>query len=240
MGWRWLLVGARAIAILLLLALVLPLQLILATVGRREFLPPRFLAVLGWLAGLRIRVEGRIEPGKLLLVGNHVSWLDIPALARACRAAFVAHGGLKGHRLLKWLCEQNDTVFVTRDRRGTVRDQVVQVREALAEQPLAIFLEGTTSDGRRLLPFKSSLLSAVEGAIADVTIQPVALLYRDAAEIAWHGTESGLANARQILARTRPIELTIRFLPPLSGASLVDRKAMAAGARAAIEDALKL
>ena len=200
-------------------------------------MPPLFLAVMGRAAGLRVRTEGKPEPGSLL-IANHVSWLDVLALAGTSRARFVAHSGLTGHPALKWLCDQNDTVFVTRHQRGSVAEQVEQVRAALGERPVTIFPEGTTNDGTALLPFKSSLLSAVEPLAHEVPIQPVALDYQHAAEIAWFGDEPGMANVNRILARPGRVELTIRFLEPLAGEALSNRKTMTAAAQAAIEQAL--
>jgi lyso-ornithine lipid O-acyltransferase len=217
---------------------MVPLHAAVMAAGRRQLVPPLFLATMGRIAGLRVRTEGAAHPGALLLA-NHVSWLDILALARTSRSRFVAHSGLTVHGGLKWLCEQNDTVFIARDRRGTVSQQVEQVRAALGRRPITIFPEGTTNDGRELRPFKSSLLSAVEPLAGEVPIQPVALDYRDAAEIAWHGEEPGMANVQRILARER-VDLTIRFLAPLSGAALADRKAMTAAAQEAITQALRL
>jgi 1-acyl-sn-glycerol-3-phosphate acyltransferase len=89
-----------------------------------------------------------------------------------------------------------------------------------------------------MLPFKSALLSALEGLPANIAVQPVALVYDEPEQIAWVGAEPGLRNAATILSRTRPIHLTLRFLPPLAGPALADRKTMAAAARAAIERAL--
>lgn len=210
-----------------------------ALLGRRRAIPPVFLRLIGRCAGLRVRTAGCPAPGALLLA-NHVSWLDIVALAGESRAIFVAHSGLAGHGVLKWLCAQNDTVFITRDRRGSVAMQVDQVRAALGDRPLTIFPEATTADGRSLLPFRSSLLSAVEPLAGSVPVQPVALDYADAAAIAWAGAEPGTANLRRILARGGRLELTIRFLPPLQGAALRDRKLMAAAAQAEIIAALRL
>ncbi len=233
--------AARGAAIMLFFAAILLPQLLLTAFGRRALIPPHFLRGVGWLAGLRVRREGRPAPGtaggKLLLVANHTSWLDILALAGVSRSAFVAQGGLAGHPFLKWLCDQNDTLFIARDRRGTVAGQVAQVRGALARRRMTIFPEGTTSDGTALLPFKSALFSAVEGS-GDVTIQPVALDYEDAPVIAWHGAEPGGANVLRILARIRPIRITARFLPPLSGTELADRKSMATAAQLRITEAL--
>ena len=72
------------------------------------------------IAGLHLRIEGRPHKGALHLA-NHVSWLDIPALAHATGTAFVAHDGLAAFPFLKWLCEMNDTVFIARHDRRTGR-----------------------------------------------------------------------------------------------------------------------
>jgi lyso-ornithine lipid O-acyltransferase len=214
-----------------------PLHVLAKLVGGREWVPPLFLGTMGRIAGVRVRTEGAPRPGALLLA-NHVSWLDILVLAGTSRAIFVAHSGLTGHGGLKWLCDQNDTVFVTREKRGSVAGQVEQVRAALGRRPVVIFPEGTTNDGTGLLPFKSSLLSAVEPLAGEIPIQPVALDYVDAPEIAWVSGEPGLVNVRKILSRRR-VELTIRYLEPLAGEALANRKAMTAAAQDAIARALE-
>ena len=218
---------------------MVPSHAAISLVGRRDLIPPLFLATMGRIAGLRVRTEG-VPQSTGLFLANHVSWLDILALARTSRATFVAHSGLTVHGGLKWLCEQNDTVFVAREKRGSVAAQVAQVRAALGERPVVIFPEGTTGDGTALLPFKSSLLSAVEPLAETVPVQPVALDYADAPDIAWHGDEAGIANVRRVLARERRVDLTIRFLEPLSGSALSNRKTMTAAARDAIAGALRL
>ena len=231
--------GVRWLGVVLGFLILVPLHVLVAAAGRPNLVPPLFLGYMGRVAGLRVRTEGGPRHGALFLA-NHLSWLDILALAGTTRAIFVAHSGLAGHGGLKWLCDQNDTVFITRDRRGSVAMQVEQVRAALGDRPLTIFPEGTTNDGTALLPFRSSLLSAVEPLAHEVPIQPVALDYDDAAYIAWFGDEPGLANVHRILARPGRIELTIRVLEPLSGEALANRKTMTAAAQAAIAAALRL
>jgi 1-acyl-sn-glycerol-3-phosphate acyltransferase len=230
-------VVARVAAMLAWAAVVVPLHVLVKLLGKPHLVPPTFLCGIGWIAGLRFTVEGKPRKHALLLA-NHLSWLDIMALASASRTAFVAHSGLTVSPALKWLCEQNGTLFITRHQRHSVARQVDQVREALGERRLTIFPEGTTGDGRELLPFKSALLSAVGQLPAGIPVQPVALLYEEAEEIAWVGGEPGLTNACKILARTRPVHLTLRFLAPLTGGALADRKTMAAAARYAIEHGL--
>ncbi|MFD2135791.1 lysophospholipid acyltransferase family protein [Novosphingobium resinovorum] len=164
--------------------------------------------------------------------------MDILAIAGRTGSAFVAHDGLAQIGPLRWLCEMNDTVFVARHERRSVSAQIEQVRAALSDTgALTIFPEGTTSDGTGTLAFKSSLLSAIEGD-SDIPVQPVWLDYGvETRAVAWVGEEPGLDNALAILARWRPVDLTLHFLPPLSSEDRTDRKRMAAAARTAIETA---
>lgn len=234
----WALLSFRLLLMLVSLMVCVPLHGLWRLLGLGRWWPRVFLSGIGMIAGLHLRTEGRPAKGALLLT-NHVSWLDIPALSQASGTAFVAHDGLAAFPFLKWLCEMNDTVFIARHRRGSVADQVEQIRAAMAETgALTLFPEGTTSDGTGLHLFKSSLLSALDPLPPGVVVQPAVLAYQDAAAIAWVGEEHGLDNFKRILARFRPIRLTIRFLPPLRGDELADRKAVAAAAQRAIARAL--
>ncbi len=198
--------------------------------------PPIFLGGIAWIAGVNVTIAGQPARGGAFLLANHVSWIDIPAIAGTSGAAFVAHDGLAAVPLLRWLCDMNDTVFIARHDRASVSQQVEHVRAAIRDNgTLAIFPEGTTSDGTGLLPFKSSLLSALDPLPAGIVVQPLWLDYGvEAADIAWVGTEPGLDNFLRILARGRSLALTVHFLPPLGGAALTNRKTIAAAASAAI------
>lgn len=234
----WALIGFRLLLMVVLLIACTPLHLLWRIVGGGRWWPRVFLGGIGAIAGLHIKTEGKPVRGALLLA-NHVSWLDVPALSHATGSAFVAHDGLAAFPFLKWLCEMNDTVFVARHDRRSIGTQVQQVRAAMDQRgTLTLFPEGTTSDGEGLLPFKSSLLSAIEPLPTGVAVQPVLLDYHDAARIAWIGEEHGLDNFKRILARLRPINLTIRFLPPLNGEALANRKTVTAAARTAIAGAM--
>lgn len=243
-GLLWLLVGLRMGLMFAAFGLILLPQLLMTLIGQKSYIPPRFLSLIGWLAGLRITKIGKPASGKLLLLGNHISWLDIPAMAGTTKTSFVAQDGLAEFRFLKWLCEQNDTIFIERDLRHTIADQVEQVKNALSNRNrLTIFPEGTTSDGTGLIDFKSSLLAAVER-VEDldhsITIQPFALVYEGAPDVSWIDPEPGMHNVCRILAQTKPIALTVHFLEPLSGDQLASRKTMAAAARQEIGAVLGL
>lgn len=234
----WALIVFRLFLMLVALVLCTPLHLLWRLVGAGRWWPRVFLSSVGIIAGLNLRVEGKPVRGALLLA-NHVSWLDIPAIAKATGSAFVAHDGLAAFPFLKWLCEMNDTVFIARNDRTSITNQVQQVRAAMDQDgSLALFPEGTTSDGTGLLPFKSALLSALDPLPPGAVVQPVLLRYDDAAAIAWVGEEHGVDNFKRILARLRPIRLSLLFLPPLQDTALADRKSISAAARAGIAAAM--
>lgn len=228
-----------------LLFAYLPLCLFLCGIAalftRHNPVPRLFLGGAAFLFGLRIVRSGKLSERGAVLIANHVSWLDIPALSQATGSAFVAHDGLASSIAVRWLCSLNDTVFVARHDRRSVSQQVEQVRQAIRDTgALTIFPEGTTGDGSEPLPFKSSLLSAFEQLPEGVAVQPVWLDYgADAADIAWVGNEPGLRNALRILSRRKSIDLKVEVLPALEGTDLTSRKAIASAARNAICDALK-
>ena len=236
----WLRVGLRITGMLLLLLVTVVPASLWRLFGHAGPWPRLFLSGIARLSGLSLRTVGRKAPGRLLILANHVSWLDIPAIASPTGSAFVGHDGLAGIPLLKRLCALNDTVFVARHDRASVTAQVAMVRTALADTgALTVFPEGTTSAGTSLLPFKSSLLAALDPLPENLTVQPIALDYGPESDaIAWIGTEGGLANFLRILARRERLGVTLHFLPPLTGAALASRKTIAAAAHTAIGQAL--
>lgn len=232
----WLRIALRLTAMLTLLLACIPFYYLFRLLRLHNPWPRVFLGGLTWITGVDVSHKGEKVHRGAFLLANHVSWIDIPALAGATGTAFVGHDGLASMPLLKILCEMNDTVFVARHDRASIAAQVQAVRTALSDTgALAVFPEGTTSDGTGLLPFKSSLLSAIEPIPAGIAVQPVLLDYGAEAErIAWVGEEHGLDNFLRILARGRPVKLTLHFLEPLSGSALENRKTIAQAAREAL------
>ena len=237
----WAAVALRLGAMLAWLLACLILHHLWHAVRARSPWPRLFLGGVGWIAGVDVTIVGQRTRRGAFLLANHVSWLDIPAIAGATGSAFVAHDGLSAVPLLHWLCRLNDTVFVARHDRASVARQVELVREAIRDTgALTVFPEGTTSDGTGLLPIKSSLLSALDPLPAGIVVQPLWLDYgAEAPDIAWVGEEHGLDNFLRILARGRPIRLTLHFLPPLAGEALANRKTIAAAASAAMAGAAR-
>lgn len=229
-------ISLRLLAMLSWLLVCIPAFYLFAIFTRRNPAARAFLSGIARIAGIELTVRGEKVHRGAFLLANHVSWIDIPALSAVTGTAFVGHDGLASMPLLKWLCKMNDTVFVARHDRTSVARQIAAVRTALSDTgALTVFPEGTTSDGTGLLPFKSSLLSAIEPIPAGIAVQPVVLDYgTEAADIAWVGEEHGLHNFLRVLARRRPVRLTVHFLPVLEGAALASRKTIALAAREAI------
>ncbi|WP_311269623.1 lysophospholipid acyltransferase family protein [Sphingobium sp. WCS2017Hpa-17] len=202
--------------------------------------PRRFLALAARSVGAKVRMAGPPHAGDMFLLANHVSWIDILALGGATGAAFVSHDGVARWPVIGWLAAQNNTLFVARERRGALSGQLDALRAAiLGHQPVALFPEGTTSDGSGLLPFKPALLAVLLPPPRAVMIQPVHIDYgADTAAIAWHGDEPAGANAIRILGRKGPLVVTLRFLAPFDPATCPDRKIIAAMARERIAQSI--
>jgi 1-acyl-sn-glycerol-3-phosphate acyltransferase len=135
------------------------------------------LKVLG--IGLQVRGEP-VEAGPVLMVCNHISWLDILVLhaGRYCR--FVAKSDVRHWPLIGRLATGAGTLYIERASRRDAMRVVHHMADRLkAGDVLAVFPEGTTSDGVSLLPFHANLLQPAIAAQAPV--QPVALRYVDAA-----------------------------------------------------------
>ena len=231
---------ARIAAIVAALAIFILPHLVWRVFDRKSPVAGLFLKITAKIAGADVRVSGAPVKSNVLYISNHVSWLDILALAGATRCAFVAKADMKPWPLIGWLSTSNNTVYVERDNRHTAHHQATALQSALLTgQPVTLFPEGTTNDGQQLFAFRTSLIAAVTPAPEQISIQPVAIDYdTHAAELAWVGDEPFGSNALRILGRRGRFPVTLHFLEPLSHADFADRKAIAAHSRAEIAAAL--
>jgi len=227
----------RLAGLLLLFLFCVPPHLVMRMVGHSKW-PRRFLKWVAWGAGVDARIDGTPGSRGTLLLANHVSWLDIPLLAATTGCAFVAKAEVQDHWFLKWLADQNRTIYIDRTNRRSIHGQVNALAEGLKRrQPLTVFPEGTVGDGGSLLPFKPSLLSAVAPPPEGVVIRPVALDYGSAAPIIGWGTgEPGLQNFLRVLGRKGRMPVTIHLLGAIPPDP--DRKVLARSAHDAIAAAL--
>ena len=229
---------ARIARLALLFAVYAPPHLIAKRGGRRSPWPRRFLTRAAHIAGARVELDGPPLDPHSLVIANHTSWLDILILGGAAGTRFVSKAEVQRVPLIGWLSDQNSTLYIDRAERGDALGQVRRIAAALAAaQPLTVFPEGTTSNGRALLAFRSTLLHAVAPPPPGSSIRPVALDYRDSVDaVAWHSGEPGLANALRVLGLKGQRRVIVRLLDPLPPNA--DRKALARSAHAAISAAL--
>lgn len=238
----WFRIARRSLALAFLMIIFVPLHYLYRIFAYGSPFPMLFLRCAARVSGARVEVIGTHLKRDVFYVANHVSWIDILSLAGACGTAFVAKAELAQAPLVGWLASLNRTVFVKREHRMGVAEQINALREALADNwSVTVFPEGTTTDGQSLLPFKTSMLSVLEPPPPGVLVQPVLLDYGTVAEwIGWIGEEGGLNNAKRVLARKGSFRLRVHFLEPFSPEDFRGRKAISLEARRRIEEALSL
>jgi 1-acyl-sn-glycerol-3-phosphate acyltransferase len=228
--WR----GRRRVALIALLLVVhVPLHGLWRLFGRRSPWPTSFLRLAGRAAGADVRVVGTPLRSHVLMATNHLSWLDILVLAGASGARFVAKDEIARWPLFGFLAGLNRTVYIARKKRGEVREQAGQVRQALAEGcPVALFAEGGTGDGEGVKPFRASLFEALLPPVPGIRLQPVAIDYgRDTPALAWDRGISMGSEMMRVLRLPGRRTATIRFLDPIDPLGWADRKALAIEAR---------
>jgi 1-acyl-sn-glycerol-3-phosphate acyltransferase len=202
---------------------------------------------LASLAILGIRREGR---GKVMteegaVAANHASWLDIYALNASKRIYFVAKEEVSTWPGIGWLARATGTLFIRRDRRDALAQQALLEARLHAGHKLLFFPEGTSTDGVRVLPFKTTLFAAflTEGLRDTVSVQPVTLAYHaPAGEAArfygWWGDMGFATHLLRMLARGGHGRVVVIYHPPLRVADHADRKALARAAEASIRAGL--
>jgi lyso-ornithine lipid O-acyltransferase len=236
----WLRLGMRSLGLIGLLLVFVPLHYLYRIFAYGSPFPMLFLRSAARVCGAKVEVIGTHLKRDVFYVANHLSWVDILALAGASGTAFVAKAELAQAPVVGWLASLNRTVFVKREHRMGVAEQINALKDALVDNwSVTVFPEGTTTDGQSLLPFKSSMLSVLEPPPPGVLVQPVILDYGPVAEwIGWIGVESGVNNAKRVLARKGTFKLRLHYLEPFSPADFRGRKAISMESRRRIEEAL--
>ncbi|MDQ2878099.1 MAG: 1-acyl-sn-glycerol-3-phosphate acyltransferase, partial [Pseudomonadota bacterium] len=193
----WCRISLRAGGLILALLLCVPLHYLWRLFRAGSPWPRIFLGWAARLAGARVSRVGVPLKRDVFYISNHLNWIDILAIAGQSGTAFVAKEELRRAPVVGWLSTLNRTVFVKRENRMGVAEQINQLRDTLAENwSVTVFPEGTTTDGRSLLPFKTSMLRVLEPPPPGVMVQPVLLDYGAVSEeIGWVGVESGIDNA---------------------------------------------
>ncbi len=239
----WIRLVLRACLILGLLLSGFVLLLLLRLVERPLFAPRRpvtpWITVwvcrgMLWLMGLKVRVTGEQMRRNGAVVANHTSWLDILVLNAQKRVYFVAKSEIAGWPGISWLARATGTLFIRRDRREAGA-QVAQFKRRLeAGHKLLFFPEGTSTDGRRVLPFKTTLFAAFfEPALRETMwIQPVSVIYHapageDPRFFGWWGDMDLGSSLVKVLAQAPQGRVELVYHEALRVADHQNRKALA-------------
>jgi 1-acyl-sn-glycerol-3-phosphate acyltransferase len=241
----------RATWIVLFVPVAILIQSVLLLLPGRAHVPfaTFFWGAIARMLGLQVRVVGAPlrspqkgrQTGKagsarpVVYVCNHSSWLDIPAIGGRIPARFVSKDDVAAWPIIGTIARLGRTVFVSRSRAGTLRERDAMQRALAAGDDLLLFPEGTSSDGSRVLPFRSAFFAAAFGGTKPL-IQPVSVVYdrlaglpvghASRAVFAWYGDMSLVPHFWQ-LAQWRGKRVTLLFHTPLDPADFADRKALA-------------
>lgn len=196
------------------------------------------------VVGVRVRARGRpptVRGGGALIVANHVSWLDIHLIHSLLPARFISKAEVRDWPVIGWLADKaGGTLFLERTSKADAKRMNELMAGHLREGDcLALFPEGTTSDGRALLPFFPSLFQPAVAAEAPVWPAVIRYLGADGSYSpapAYYGDMSLAASLRTIL-RTPGLVAEIEFLPAIAARGLT-RRELAAQAEAAIRATL--
>lgn len=240
---RCLLIGVFFITLTLVL---LPFQLIglVFRLPLQRAIPHLYHRLLCRAIDVRIREVGRRSTQfPLLILANHASWLDIVVITALTPAVFIAKKEVASWPLFGWLAKLQRTIFIDRERRhktGAATKEIAQ--RLLGGDAVVLFAEGTSSDGNRILPFRSALIGAVHHAIASsthhdtVTVQPLSLAYvrfsglpigRGLRErVAWYGDIDLVPHLIGVLA-AGAIDVVISWGEPVAYDVTADRKEIA-------------
>ncbi|MGH6720062.1 MAG: lysophospholipid acyltransferase family protein [Alphaproteobacteria bacterium] len=221
--------------------LLLPVQMVAVVTWRRlSFsIPQLYHRGALWVLGLKIERKGvPVLSRPVLFVSNHASYLDIHVLGALLNGSFIAKQEVASWPLLGLCAKLQRSVFVDR-RPGTSADQRDAVAGRLAKgESLILFPEGTSSDGNRVLPFKSALLSVAEPSVGGrpLTVQPISLAYARHSNMpmgralrpfyAWYG-DMGFADHLWRVLGLGPAVVAVRFHAPVTIDDFGGRKELA-------------
>jgi lyso-ornithine lipid O-acyltransferase len=202
--------------------------------------PRLFLKAAARICGARVSIIGKPLHRDVFYVSNHLSWIDIPIIGGITGTSFISQDGISSWPLIGWLARINRTIFISRTDKMSVAEQVNQLRNAMSDRnSITIFPEGTTTDGRSLLPFKASLFATLAPPLARLYVQPILLdFYPVGPEIAWIGEETAPQNAWRIFTRKDSFDVRVHFLEAFDPAVYADRKAIACESRTRIAASL--
>jgi 1-acyl-sn-glycerol-3-phosphate acyltransferase len=240
--------GYNLLAITVWTLALLPFQLLGLAFGLRlaSQLPQFYHRGNCAILGIKLeRVGERLRQRPVLYAANHTSWIDIIVLSAVIPGSFVAKREVAGWPIAGTLAKLQRSVFVDRDRRRVAAHRDDMLGRHLAGDLLILFPEGTSNDGNRVLPFKSSFFAVAEKPIngQTLTVQPVSVAYTRLNYMpmgrhlrpyfAWYGDMELLPHLWRMLG-IGPITVVVEFHRPVSIEDFASRKTLAAHCHAEV------
>ena len=227
---------------LLLLATV-PVQMLVVLAAPRfqHLLPKSVYGTAARLMGAKLQVHGMPPTsGPLLIAANHVSWIDIIAIGATVPCFFIAKRDVRSWPVFGPLARLLRTCFVDRERRSAVGPVRQEMAERFAQgHILVLFPEGTSSDGRQVLEFKSALFPGSGPEVHPLTIRYSDRHGRDGGHYGWYADMELLPHMWAVF-RGGPLQVDLTFHAPLEGSSGESRKNQAARAEQIVREGLAL
>lgn len=187
------------------------------------------------IMGMGFRTTGELMRGRGAVVANHSSWLDIFALNARKRIYFVSKAEVARWPGIGWLARATGTVFIERNPKFARAQTLMMEQRLRAGHKLLFFPEGTSTDGLRVLRFKTTLFQAffADGIRDFMHVQPVTVIYhapraRAASFYGWWGDMEFGPHLLRVLAQPRQGSVELVYHPPVRVADFPDRKALAA------------
>ena len=218
----------------------------------RGYIASNYYRLLCSLLRIRVRIRGvPIHERAVLYVSNHISWADILVIGSIAPVAFVAKREVASWPLVGVTAKLQRTVFVDRTRRRQTGEAVADIVKRLTDGvSVVLFAEGTSSDGNRVLPFRSALLGAVEEASAhagDIVLQPMSISYtglhgipmgrQHRPLVAWYGDLDFLPHIKAFIEHGA-VDAVVSYGEPVPAGAASDRKAMARRLENSVRDLL--
>ncbi len=195
--------------------------------------------------GLRFVMHGEPMRTGGAFVANHSSWIDIVALQRAAAPFLVSKAEVRRWPVIGQIGRAIGTMFIDRNPAQAKRQQVQLYDRLRRGDRMAIFPEGTSTDGQRVLPFKSALFGVFYSPEFrnGIAIQPVTIAYQPRADLpptfyGWWGEMEFASHIRDVLARSTDGIVEVTFHAPLHAADLAGRKELADRACALVRQTL--
>jgi lyso-ornithine lipid O-acyltransferase len=210
----------------------------------RRRIPTFYHRIVCRILGIRITEIGRrVTEHPLLIVSNHTSWLDISVITAVAPVVFVAKSEVANWPVFGLFAKLQRSVFVDRNRRHKTADVNSEIARRLAGgDPVVLFGEGTSSDGNRVLAFRTALIGAARDALAEaehagrVWIQPLSLAYTGLLglpldrhvrpRVAWYGDTAMWPHFSWLVAHSA-VDVVVTWGEPLAYDEASDRKTVA-------------